>query len=444
MPFYSTVTGGLLDTAELDAEYWYRNVREMVRFAEAVRRLVAAVTGVCGGQSTPGVDHGAAGDARGGYECARLWVHCAGTREERSGCCFRWASSMFGAAATGALLPAARPVPLPTYAFERQRYWLDAGGAANGDVSSAGLLSAEHPLLGASIAVAEGDNFVFTGRLSLSTHAWLGGHVVFGAVLLPGSAFVELALAAAQRVGLDTVDELTLEAPLVVPERGALQLQVLVGALDENKRRSLSVHARAADNSEGGWTRHASGVLSAAESVTAAELRDWPPAGAVAIELDGLYERAAEAGLRYSDAFCGLRAVYRRGEELFAQVELPETASLDASRFGLHPALLDAALHALLTLQTPDAGIALPFIWNGVQLCGRGASALRVRLSGGEAQGGGCAAGGRSRRACWGGGGSAYPACGCQPDPGRVGAARCALPGGLGDAADLARRLLRN
>ena len=82
---------------------------------------------------------------------------------------------------------------------------------------------------------------------------------MFGAVLLPGSAFVELALAAAQRVGLDTVDELTLEAPLVVPERGALQLQVLVGALDETKRRSLSVHARAADNSEGGWTRHASG-----------------------------------------------------------------------------------------------------------------------------------------------------------------------------------------
>src|ERR1700734_2921788 len=89
-----------------------------------------------------------------------------------------------------------------------------------------GVFWAEHPLLGASIAVAEGDNFVFTGRLSLATHAWLGGHVVFGAVLLPGSAFVELALAAAQRVGLDTVDELTLEAPLVVPERGALQLQV--------------------------------------------------------------------------------------------------------------------------------------------------------------------------------------------------------------------------
>ena len=186
--------------------------------------------------------------------------------------------------------------------------------------------------LGASIAVAEGDSFVFTGRLSLATHRWLGGHVVFGAVLLPGSAFVELALAAAQRVGLDMVDELTIEAALVVPERGALQLQVLVGALDESKRRSLSVHARAGGDGEGGWTRHASGVLSTAESMTAADLRDWPPAGAVAVELDGLYERAAEAGLVYSDAFCGLRAVYRRGEELFAQVELPETVSAEAPK----------------------------------------------------------------------------------------------------------------
>ena len=219
---------------------------------------------------------------------------------------------------------------------------------------------------------------------------------------------MELALAAAERVGLDTVDELTLEAPLVVPERGAVQLQVLVGALEESKRRSLSVHARAAGDGEGGWTRHASGVLSAADSVTAEDLRDWPPAGAVAVELDGLYERVAEAGLLYGDAFCGLRAVYRRGEELFAQVELPEAVSPEASRFGLHPALLDAALHALLATQAPDAGIALPFIWSGVQLQARGAGALRVRLSGG---GGArrrlCAAGGRGRRACWRGAGAA-------------------------------------
>src|ERR1700736_4167413 len=115
------------------------------------------------------------------------------------------------------------------------------------------------------MAVAEGDSFVFTGRLSLATHAWLGGHVVFGSVVLPGSAFVEVALAAGQQVGLDRVDELAREAPLVVPEREALQLQVLVRALEESKRRSLSVHVRAAGDSEAGSTRHASVILSASE-----------------------------------------------------------------------------------------------------------------------------------------------------------------------------------
>src|SRR5215471_9163920 len=248
------------------------------------------------------------------------------------------------------------------------------------------MVPAEHPLLGASIAVAEGDSVLFTGRLSLGTHPWLAGHVVFGAVLLPGTGFVELALAAAERVGLDAVEELTIEAPLVVPERGAVQLQLLVGPLEEGQRRSLSVHARAADEGEDGWTRHASGTLSSAGSVTREDLRVWPPAGAVAIEFDGLYERVAAAGLLYSDAFCGLRAVYQRGQDLFAQVELPEPASAEAGRFGLHAALLDASLHALLATQAVGAGVALPFIWSGVQLQARGACALRVRLSGGEAQ----------------------------------------------------------
>ena len=392
IPLYSTVTGSKVEPDELDAGYWYRNLRQTVRFADAVEQLLSdghrffievsphPVLGLALQENARAANANVAIVStlrrdQGGAE--RLLLSLGELYVRGLGCDWK------------PLLPSAKRVPLPTYPFERQRYWLEAGGA-DSDVASAGLASAEHPLLGASIAVAEGDSFVFTGRLSLATHPWLGGHVVFDAVLLPGSGFVELALAAAQRVGLDRVDELTIEAPLVVPERGAIQIQVLVGSLEESKRRSLSVHARAAGAGGDGWTRHAGGVLSAADSVATEDLRVWPPAGAVAIELAGLYERVAAAGLVYGDAFCGLRAVYQRGPELFAQVELPEPASQEASRFGLHPALLDASLQALLAIQDPGGGVALPFAWSGVQLQARGAGSLRVRLCGGEAAGSVC------------------------------------------------------
>src|SRR3979411_3166153 len=288
IPLYSTVTGGKVEHDELDAGYWYQNLRQTVRFADAVEQLLADGHRFFIEVSPHPVlslalqDNARAGNAN---------VAIVGTLRRDQGGAERLLLSLGELIVRGlgcdwkSLLPSAKRVPLPTYPFERQRYWLETGGGAAGDVASAGLASAEHPLLGASIPVAEGDSFVFTGRLSLATHAWLAGHVVFGAVLLPGTAFVELALAAAQRVGLDRVDELTIEAPLVVPERGAVQIQLLIGALDESQRRSLSMHARAAGDSEDGWTRHASGALSFAGSMPAEDLREWPPAGAVAIEL---------------------------------------------------------------------------------------------------------------------------------------------------------------
>ncbi|MFD6556245.1 SDR family NAD(P)-dependent oxidoreductase, partial [Streptomyces sp. NPDC058398] len=270
-------------------------------------------------------------------------------------------------------------VDLPTYAFQRERYWLDVP-RTSGDVRAAGLEAADHPLLGAAIATADSNGILLTGLISLKTHPWLADHAVNGTVLLPGTAFVELAIRAGDETGCGWVEDLTLELPLVVPERGGVTLQVAVGPEDESGRRQLSVHSRVDD---GSWLRHATGVLASAEAPFAADLGAWPPAGADAVDLTGFYEGMAAAGLDYGPVFQGLRSVWRAGNDVFAEVELPDESAAEAAEFALHPALLDAALHALAAggLVALDEGPVLPFAWSGVAVQAAGAAMARVKLS---------------------------------------------------------------
>ncbi|MFD4779231.1 polyketide synthase dehydratase domain-containing protein, partial [Streptomyces sp. NPDC058427] len=279
-------------------------------------------------------------------------------------------------------------VALPTYAFQREWYW-PAGTrtGASGDVRAAGLGTAGHPLLGASVELAEAEGALFTGRLSVQSHPWLADHAVMGQVLLPGTALLELAFRAGDEVGCDRVEELTLAAPLVLPEGDAVQVQVWVGVADDAERRTITVHSRP-DRSDGPeeqpWTQHATGVLAVGGGVLPADGFDaveWPPAGAVALEVEGCYEQFAELGFGYGPVFQGLRAAWRREGEIFAEVSLPEGARGEAAGFGLHPALLDSALHAsLLADEGEQGGGGLPFSWEGVSLHATGAATLRVRL----------------------------------------------------------------
>src|SRR6185295_14131803 len=195
---------------------------------------------------------------------------------------------------------------------------------------------------------ADSDGLLFTGRISLADHPWLAGHAVFGTVILPGVAYVEMALHAAHRLGLELVDELTLEAPLALPESGAVLVQLSVAPLDESGRRAFTFHSRNEHApSDQSWTRHASGSLAPTVETPAFDLRVWPPTGAVLVPIDGLYEALAAGGLAYGPAFQGLRAVWKRGDELFAEAELSPAAEADAARFALHPALFDSVLHAI-------------------------------------------------------------------------------------------------
>ncbi|WP_432957891.1 type I polyketide synthase [Micromonospora haikouensis] len=404
LPVVSNVTGALAGGDDLrTADYWVRHVREAVRYADGIAALRAAGAGTyleIGPSSVltaltaeilpdaEGVLAVAAGrkdrpeaDA---LLAALAELHVHGTTVD-------WRPWFAGTDATR--------VDLPTYAFQHQRYWPEAGAGWTGDVTAVGLRPAQHPLLGAAVGVAHAEGFLFTGRLARRTHPWIGDHVVFDTVLLPGTGFVELALQAGAHVGADHVRELTLEAPLILPETGGVDIQLWIGPADDAGCRSVSLHSavdgETAEGGERGWTRNASGVLTGGPAAPSgppgwSDLTAWPPPGATEVPTDDLYLNLAAQGYDYGPSFIALRNAWRRGDDLFAELALPETPAAEAGGYGLHPALLDAALHTLgLTTPAGEPSGAdvppgygrLPFSWNDVALHAAGAAAARVRVS---------------------------------------------------------------
>ncbi|KPI22405.1 6-methylsalicylic acid synthase, 6-deoxyerythronolide-B synthase [Actinobacteria bacterium OK074] len=389
----SALTGELVEGAELvSPEYWVRHVREAVRFADAVGRVRAE--GV-GNWVELGPDGTLTALAQGCLDGdGQLLVPALRKDRDEVGALLTAVAALYvrGTAPRWPVLFAgtrACRVDLPTYAFQRQRFWPGAPSAPAGDAVGLGLTACEHPLLGAEVALAEGAGAVFTGRLALGTQPWLRDHAVAGAVLFPGTGFLELAFQAGLRVGCVRVADLTVQAPLVLPERDGVRVQVTVGGPDEAGRRTVSVHAYA--DATASWVCHATGLLdsdpadSDAVPNEVATPTSWPPADAVPVPLHGFYERLADDGYDYGPAFQGLRSVWRQDDDVWAEVRLPADQHAEAARHGLHPALLDAALHAWLaagrTAADNSGGVRLPFSWSGATLTAAGASAARVRLS---------------------------------------------------------------
>ncbi|MFF2082105.1 SDR family NAD(P)-dependent oxidoreductase [Kitasatospora sp. NPDC058162] len=386
LPLYSTVTGARLDdTTVMDGEYWYQSLRRTVLFEDAVRALAADGFGVFVESSAHPVLTYSVEETLADMDVEAAVV---GTLRRHTGGWDRFLQSAAevyccgAAVAWGAVFAGSgdgtgpERVELPTYAFQRRRLWLDAP-AAVGDVSAAGLQRSGHPLVGAAVELGGDAGVVLNGVVSLSSHPWLVDHAVSGVILLPGAALVELASVAGGRTGHPVVEELTLEAPLVVPEDGQVRIQVVVGA-PADERRPVTVYARTRDDRP--WTRHATGhVVGRRPEQADWALGAWPPAGAVPVDLSGAYDRLAERGYEYGPAFQALRELWQAGDDLYAEVALG--ADVDGSGFSIHPALLDAALHPLVLAGQDDAGrVRLPFAWTGVWADCAQVTRLRVRL----------------------------------------------------------------
>jgi pimaricinolide synthase PimS1 len=394
VPIVSNRTGELLDPSDaVDPDYWVAQVREPVRFADAIATLaregataylelgpdavLTAMAGECLAAEASGGEMPALSSTmrKGRSEAESLMEALASAQV--GGASIDWASFF---APCGA-----EAVKLPTYPFQRQHYWLRSA-PGQGGIGAAGQVDAEHPLLAAVIEDPEGAGVTFTGRLSLAAHPWLADHAFDGVVVVPGTVFAELALRAGQQIDARSIEELVMQAPLILPEHGSVRLQVAVGGADEVGRREVSIHScPEAEGEDGDWSRNASGTLTPHSPVeTLPEpLSAWPPPGAEPLEIGFHYDRLAEAGFDYGPAFQGLRAAWRDGQHLYAEVSLPPEQAKDAQRFALHPALFDAALHGISLGGDSEGEIAakLPFSLAAVAVFGQGTSSLRVEIS---------------------------------------------------------------
>ncbi|MFG1949337.1 SDR family NAD(P)-dependent oxidoreductase, partial [Nonomuraea sp. NPDC048826] len=371
IPVISNVTGRTADDLGSPG-YWVRHARQPVRFAETLRTLRSygvttylevgpdAVLSVLARQADG--DATATATMRAGRpETTALLTALADVHTTSADNPVRWRD----------LHPrGATPAVLPTYPFQRSRYWFEKSAQAR-------PVEGAHPLLTTCVELVDGRGLVLTGRLALDTHPWLADHVVADDVVIPGTVHVELVRYAGERAGCARVEELTLHSPLRLSADAAVEVQVTVGVLDEAGRRTVHVHARG----DAEWVLHASGTL----AVSGDEIRPLldPSEEAEPIDLDGAYEWLAAAGFAYGPCFRGLRGLWRDGDDLVADVVLPE--GLDSRGFGLHPALLDAVLHPLLI--TGDGLLRLPFSWSDVWVTASPATSLRVRITLGGAGG---------------------------------------------------------
>ncbi|MEU6777404.1 SDR family NAD(P)-dependent oxidoreductase [Streptomyces sp. NPDC046759] len=364
IPVVSNLTGRPAES--YTSEYWVRHVREAVRFADGIEALhelgVTTFVEIGPGGVLSALAQGCLDDA----DIVTVPALRTDRPEPQAITLALGQLHVHGVSPDWRVLfPGAQRVDLPTYAFQRERYWLE--GTAALDVSSAGLDSSGHALLGAVVESAGTQDVLFTGRVSPAEMPWLAEHTAGGVPVLPIAAFVELALSAGRQTGFPHLEQLDVDTPLVLPEPGAVRIQVQVGAGGDPDRRSVRVFSRPAAGDAGEqWVRHVTGELARNAPAPDFDMMSWPPTGAEPVDVEGRP---------------GLRAVWRTGGELYAEAALAVTERDRADRYGLHPALLDAALGILARDRAAGPGeVLMPYLWSGTTVHTPGAGAVRIRI----------------------------------------------------------------
>ena len=358
--WYSTVTAEPV-TGELEADYWYANLRETVRFGPTVERMLAdgyrhfvelsPHPALLTALRTLGEDSGHELTAVGSLR----------RDEDGPGCLDRAAAELH---AHGRRIDWRRPVPdgtaadLPTYAWDVRRHWTEPESGAGGPAL---FDRAAHPLLGVQLQSADETRWTFRNDWSPATADWLPDHTVFGRTVVSGTTLLELcraALAVARPDEAADVTDLLLVGPLVLPGSGTVEVSVEVvtaGPVPE-----VTVHSRPRGQDTPGWTLHATASAAPSAPLTPKRPPAWPESAEEAWT-EGTYDRLAGLGLGYGPAFQGVRSAVLTGDgELLARLSLPAEARDTADPYPVHPALLDAALQVTAALGPAGQRALLP------------------------------------------------------------------------------------
>jgi mycoketide-CoA synthase len=388
VPILSNLTGQIATSEQLaSSRYWTRHLREPVRFYDSVAGLLGRGEHVFVELSphpvlAPAITDTLVQATDRAQSAVIITLHRDRADQDSLASALAALHNHGHSPSWSALYPHARAVGLPTYPFEHRRFWLASTSA--GDVCGLGLDRAEHPLLGAVAALADQDQVMVSGRLSPSSQGWLVGHQVNDTVVFPAAGFIEVMLRAGELAGCPVIDELVLHTALILSDQVPSDLQILVQPFDEHGRRPFSVHSRPGGQHFAVWTLHASGALSADQPAGPAPV---PAPGVEALDQDDFYGRLAQRGYRYSGVFRSLRGIGTdpaRPEAVYAEVALP--AGTDVTGYGIHPALLDAALHPLASVldrtgEADSALLRLPYALSGITLYATAATQLQVHLT---------------------------------------------------------------
>lgn len=375
--FVSTVTGGTLEGARLNAEYWWHNIRQPVQFAKAVAGLIEDGYEIFLEISPHAILQHYIGECLKSAKAKGKAVPILKRNHESLARVLEavYRSHMLGCPLdTAKLFPhEGNYTPLPNYPWQRERHWHASTSEAYGLISRERV----HPLLGYRLKDGEA---TWENQLDPYTVPYLRDHVVGGAIVLPAAAYAELALAASvQQYGSATheVEDLEIRIPILLDEEHARSVRFELNPQDG----SFLIKSRPR-LSEEDWTINAVGRLIGATlaSPPAPHALSEPAPAAERLAAEDHYHLCTELGLSYGPAFQGLDEAWQDGDGLAVRLRLPEAAEASSAAHVLHPVLVDSCFQSLLALfrneiASGQRATLLPVRIGRLQLFGQGENA---------------------------------------------------------------------